>query len=79
VLGVIEIVPAQTLRFYNYEAKYVEGGSVHLLPARFHRHVRIGAEVNVDGPIKHWAAEAFHGDFRYDDTRAARANWSAWK
>ena len=33
VLGVTEIVPAETLRFYNYEAKYAEGGSRHLLPA----------------------------------------------
>jgi D-alanine-D-alanine ligase len=30
-LGVIEIVP--TVRFYDYEAKYVPGGSKHLLPA----------------------------------------------
>jgi D-alanine-D-alanine ligase len=30
-LGVIEIVP--TARFYDYEAKYVPGGSAHLLPA----------------------------------------------
>ena len=33
VLGVTEIVPAEALRFYNYEAKYAEGGSLHLLPA----------------------------------------------
>jgi D-alanine-D-alanine ligase len=32
-LGVIEIVPAETLAFYNYEAKYAEGGSRHVLPA----------------------------------------------
>jgi D-alanine-D-alanine ligase len=32
-LGVIEIVPAESLGFYNYEAKYAEGGSRHLLPA----------------------------------------------
>jgi len=30
-LGVIEIVP--TVRFYDYEAKYLPGGSKHLLPA----------------------------------------------
>jgi D-alanine-D-alanine ligase len=30
-LGVIEILP--TVRFYDYEAKYVPGGSKHLLPA----------------------------------------------
>ena len=32
-LGVIEIVPAEALGFYNYEAKYAAGGSRHLLPA----------------------------------------------
>src|SRR5215831_5593992 len=30
-LGVIEVVP--TVRFYDYEAKYLPGGSKHLLPA----------------------------------------------
>ena len=50
VLGVTEIVPAETLRFYNYEAKYAEGGSRHLLPAPISIEcLRIGAEVNVDG------------------------------
>jgi D-alanine-D-alanine ligase len=32
-LGVIDIVPAGTLHFYNYEAKYAKGGSIHILPA----------------------------------------------
>ena len=32
--GVIEIKPAEGLRFYNYESKYVPGGSIHELPAR---------------------------------------------
>ncbi len=32
-LGVTEIVPAEALGFYNYEAKYSEGGSRHVLPA----------------------------------------------
>jgi D-alanine-D-alanine ligase len=32
-LDVIDIVPASTLHFYNYEAKYAKGGSVHNLPA----------------------------------------------
>ncbi len=30
---VIDIVPAETLHFYNYEAKYAKGGSLHILPA----------------------------------------------
>jgi len=33
-LGVTEIVPAEGLEFYDYEAKYAEGGSKHILPAQ---------------------------------------------
>lgn len=32
-LDIIDIVPADTLKFYNYEAKYAKGGSIHILPA----------------------------------------------
>jgi D-alanine-D-alanine ligase len=31
---VIDIVSAGSLQFYNYEAKYAQGGSVHILPAQ---------------------------------------------
>ncbi len=31
--GVIDIVPAEGLAFYDYEAKYAPGGSKHVLPA----------------------------------------------
>ncbi len=33
-LGIIEILPAEGLGFYDYEAKYAKGGSRHILPAR---------------------------------------------
>ncbi len=33
VTGIIDIVPDARLEFYDYEAKYSEGGSVHILPA----------------------------------------------
>ncbi|MDA7947637.1 MAG: D-alanine--D-alanine ligase [Hyphomicrobiaceae bacterium] len=33
-LGVTEIIPAEGLAFYNYEAKYAPGGSKHVLPAQ---------------------------------------------
>ncbi len=33
-LGVIEILPAEGLSFYDYEAKYAKGGSRHILPAQ---------------------------------------------
>jgi D-alanine-D-alanine ligase len=32
-LGVTEILPAESLAFYDYEAKYLPGGSRHVLPA----------------------------------------------
>ncbi len=33
-LGIIEILPAEGLGFYDYEAKYAKGGSRHILPAK---------------------------------------------
>jgi len=33
-LGIIEIMPAEGLGFYDYEAKYAKGGSRHVLPAK---------------------------------------------
>lgn len=33
-LGIIEIVPEESLAFYDFEAKYRKGGSTHILPAR---------------------------------------------
>lgn len=32
-LGIIDIIPAEGLSFYDYEAKYAPGGSKHVLPA----------------------------------------------
>ena len=32
-LGVIDIVPSASLKFYSYDAKYQPGGSIHVLPA----------------------------------------------
>lgn len=33
-LGIIDILPAEGLQFYDYEAKYAPGGSKHVLPAQ---------------------------------------------
>ncbi|ADH90415.1 D-alanine/D-alanine ligase [Ancylobacter novellus DSM 506] len=65
-LGVIEI--QSDLRFYDYEAKYTPGGSVHILPARIlpnvYQKVRMLA-------VKAHRALGCRGisrsDFRYDD------------
>lgn len=40
VTEIIDIVPAATLEFYDYEAKYAPGGSKHILPAQIPGHVR---------------------------------------
>jgi D-alanine-D-alanine ligase len=37
--GIIDIVPAAELEFYDYEAKYAPGGSRHILPADLPQHV----------------------------------------
>ena len=34
VTEIIDIVPAESLQFYDYEAKYAPGGSRHILPAQ---------------------------------------------
>jgi D-alanine-D-alanine ligase len=34
VTEIIDIVPAETLAFYDYQAKYAPGGSKHILPAK---------------------------------------------
>lgn len=66
VLGVIEIVPAA--RFYDYEAKYVRGGSRHLLPAPILPNVY--QEVRRLTLAAHRALGCrgvSRADFRYDD------------
>jgi D-alanine-D-alanine ligase len=65
-LGVIEIVP--TVRFYDYEAKYLPGGSRHILPAEI--------KPNIYQEVRRLALRAHkalgcrgvsRADFRYDD------------
>jgi D-alanine-D-alanine ligase len=68
-LDVIEIVPA--VRFYDYEAKYLSGGSKHLLPAPL--------KPNVYQEVRRLALQAHkalgcrgvsRADFRFDDRMA---------
>ena len=69
VLGVTEIVPAATLRFYNYEAKYVEGGSVHLLPAPLSPNVyELVQKLTLTAHKALGCRGVSRADFRYDDT-----------
>jgi D-alanine-D-alanine ligase len=64
--GVIEIVP--TVRFYDYDAKYVPGGSKHLLPAPISSFVY--QQVRRLALAAHCALGCrgvSRADFRYDD------------
>jgi D-alanine-D-alanine ligase len=64
---IIDIVPADKLAFYDYEAKYAPGGSVHILPAQI--------PADVTKAIQAHTLTAHHAlgcrgvsraDFRYD-------------
>jgi D-alanine-D-alanine ligase len=67
-LGIIEILPAEGLSFYDYEAKYSKGGSRHILPAQI--------SPNIYESIQKLALDAHNAlgcrgvsraDFRFDD------------
>ena len=66
-LGVTEIVPRTA--FYDYEAKYTEGGSAHVIPAQVSSVV---AEEAMRLAVRAHAALGCRGvsrsDFRFDDT-----------
>ena len=68
-LGVIEIVPAETLGFYNYEAKYAEGGSRHLLPAPLSPNVyQLVQNLALTAHRALGCRGVSRADFRFDDT-----------
>lgn len=67
-LGVTEILPADGLIFYDYQAKYAAGGSRHIVPAQL--------SPNVYGFVQKLACDAHRAlgcrgvsraDFRFDD------------
>jgi D-alanine-D-alanine ligase len=70
-LGVTEIVPRTA--FYDYEAKYADGGSTHVLPARVSSEV---AEESMRLALSAHQALGCRGvsraDFRFDDTEGSR-------
>lgn len=68
-LGVIDIIPAKSEAFYDYEAKYVAGGSIHKLPADLKPNVY--HEVRMLSLKAHRALGCrgvSRADFRFDDT-----------
>jgi D-alanine-D-alanine ligase len=66
-LAVTEIVPRT--KFYDFDAKYAEGGSEHVVPAKLHPQIYDAA---MDLAVKAHVALGCRGisrtDFRYDDT-----------
>ena len=68
-LGVTEIVPAQSLGFYNYESKYVEGGSHHIVPAPVSPNVyELVQKLTLTAHKALGCRGVSRADFRYDDT-----------
>jgi D-alanine-D-alanine ligase len=68
-LGVTEIIPAEALRFYNYEAKYADGGSRHLLPAPISSNVyELVQKLTLTAHLALGCRGVSRADFRYDDT-----------
>ncbi|NJM36051.1 MAG: D-alanine--D-alanine ligase [Rhodomicrobium sp.] len=67
-LGVIEILPAEGLAFYDYQAKYAPGGSRHVLPAEISPNIY---ELVQKLTLKAHQALGCRGisraDFRFDD------------
>jgi D-alanine-D-alanine ligase len=67
-LGVIDIVPQ--LGFYDYDAKYVPGGSKHILPADIpHDIYQKVQRISLQAHEALGCKGVSRSDFRYDDTR----------
>ena len=67
---VIDIVAADHLQFYDYEAKYAPGGSKHILPAQIPESVR--REVQHYTEIAHrtlGCRGVSRSDFRWDESK----------
>jgi D-alanine-D-alanine ligase len=67
-LVVTEIAPSQG--FYDYEAKYADGGSVHVIPAQVHPDTTARAmSIALAAHRALGCRGATRSDFRYDDTQ----------
>jgi D-alanine-D-alanine ligase len=67
-LGVIEIRPAERLAFYDYDAKYAPGGSIHLLPAPLKPNVyQLVQKLSLAAHRALGCRGVSRSDFRYDD------------
>jgi D-alanine-D-alanine ligase len=67
-LGVIDIQPA-TGTFYDYDAKYAKGGSIHILPAQIKPNIyQQVQELSVTAHRALGCRGVSRADFRFDDT-----------
>ena len=67
-LGVIEIRPAEGLAFYDYDAKYAPGGSIHVLPAPLKPNVyQLVQKLSVAAHRALGCRGVSRSDFRFDD------------
>jgi D-alanine-D-alanine ligase len=67
-LGVIEILPAEGLAFYDYEAKYALGGSRHVLPAEISSNIYdLVQKLTIMAHQALGCRGVSRADFRFDD------------
>jgi D-alanine-D-alanine ligase len=67
-LGVIEILPAEGLGFYDYEAKYAPGGSRHVLPAEISPNIyHLVQKLSLQAHRALGCRGISRADFRFDD------------
>lgn len=67
--GVIEVLPAEGLKFYDYEAKYTVGGSKHVLPAAISSNVyEYVRKLTLAAHQALGCRGVSRADFRFDDT-----------
>lgn len=67
-LGIIEILPAEGLNFYDYEAKYAPGGSRHVLPAEISPNIyQLVQKLSLQAHKALGCRGVSRADFRFDD------------
>ncbi len=67
-LDIIEILPAEGLGFYDYEAKYAKGGSRHILPAQISPEIyEFIQKLAIDAHNALGCRGVSRADFRLDD------------
>jgi len=67
-LGVIEILPAEGLAFYDYQAKYAPGGSRHVLPAEISPNIySLVQKLSLKAHQALGCRGISRADFRFDD------------